>query len=372
MFDRARARRSLRKWARAAVASLSLLLAIFVFAAPGVARAQDFGDWTVTCDNVRDCAAFGFPASDSDLDGVIAFRRSDGAEDMGKAAVTLYVDGAKGSAPLTLKVDGKPIAGVKTERTGLSGQSGRDGFTTEISPDEMNAFVTALRRGSVLTIAASGGKDRADISLRGAVAALLRMDDLQGRVGTPTALIRKGGKPFVATVPPAPVIEAARLPDIKGNPELATRLRKAQSKYLAKNCDDVSNLEDVSDLVEPLDASRTLVGLVCQTGAYNFTTAFWVVTGGDVAKAAPAMFDAPGAAAGNVLTNVGFDRKTATLDFFHKGRGLGDCGVAGKYVWTGSKFALLSYSEMKACRGLASEDWPTVWRARLSGPQPAK
>ena len=349
-----------------------LLLAILFFAFPHVSLAQDYGDWTVACDNVRDCAAFGFPAQDADINGVASFRRGGEAQSEAKASVSLFVDGAKGTEPLKLTVDGKPIAGVKAERTGLSGQSARDGFTTEISADELGPFVAALRRGRVLTIATRGGKERADISLRGAVAALLRMDDLQGRVGTKTALIRKGGKPFVATVPPAPVIEAARLPEIKGSPELATRLRKAKSRYLDANCDDVSNLEGPADVVEPLDDSRSLVGLACQTGAYNFTTAFWTVTGDDVSAAAPVAFETPGAPAERILTNASFDRKTATLRFFRKDRGLGDCGAAGEYVWTGAKFALLSYAVMKACRGLAPEDWPTVWRARLSAPQPAK
>ena len=333
--------------------------------------AQEFGDWTVQCDNLRDCAAFGFPAENADINGVISFRRDGDAQDA-KADVSLFVDGAKGTAPLTVTIDGKPIEGVASKRTGSSGQSGRDGFTTAISAGELAPFIAALRRGLTLTVATSDGKETANISLRGAVASLLRMDDLQGRVGTQSALIRKGRSAFTKAVPQLPLVAVPSLPGIEGDAELAGKLRKAQSAYLAKNCDDVSNLEGVADLVEPLDATRSLVGLACQSGAYNFTTAFWIVAGADVATAAPVSFEAPGAPAGNVLTNIGFDKNTATLSFFRKDRGLGDCGAEGTYVWTGSKFALLSYAAMRVCRGLASQDWPAVWRAKVSGPEPIK
>lgn len=371
MFDSARRGFPARTRFAAAAAAVVLLFAIFLVAFPPALQAQEFGDWTVQCDNLRGCAAFGFPAENADINGVIAFRRDGDAQDA-KAEVSLFVDGAKETAPLTLTIDGKPIEGVATRRTGSSGQSGREGFTTAISAGELAPFVAALRRGLVLTIAADGGKEKANISLRGAVASLLRMDDLQGRVGAQTALIRKGTNVFTAAAPQLPTISVPPLPDIKGDAEVAAKLRKAEAAYLAKNCDDVSSLEGVSDLVEPLDKTHTLVGLVCRSGAYNFATAFWIVAGADAATAAPVSFEAPGTPAGNVLTNVAFDRKTAALSFFDKGRGLGDCGVEGTYVWTGSKFALLSYAAMRVCRGLASQDWPAVWRAKVSEPTPIK
>jgi hypothetical protein len=79
----------------------------------------------------------------------------------------------------------------------------------------------------------------------------------------------------------------------------------------------------------------------------------------------PVKFDAPGRTPDNSLVNAEFDKQTGAIEFYRKDRGLGDCGATGKYVWTGSMFALASYAAMGPCRGVPSQDWPILWRARV-------
>jgi hypothetical protein len=57
--------------------------------------------------------------------------------------------------------------------------------------------------------------------------------------------------------------------------------------------------------------------------------------------------------------------KTGRISYFAKGRGIGDCGVAGGYAWTGSSFVLTELSMMGECRGIGSDDWITLFRSEV-------
>jgi hypothetical protein len=107
---------------------------------------------------------------------------------------------------------------------------------------------------------------------------------------------------------------------------------------------------------------------MCWRGAYNETYAFFVYREGE-GRAAPAVFQQATLrgeeATSNTLTNPDFNRKALTLGFFDRGRGLGDCGQEGRYVWDGRQFALLELTSMPACRGVLLTDWPPTWRARV-------
>jgi hypothetical protein len=347
------------------ISGLIALVLGFSFGAP--ARAADFRDWTVGCDNIRGCTAIGFPPEDQDGGGYVRIERPGGPDGQAKIRLFLYAEEAKKGASLRLTADGAPIAGVAAEREART-EADVDGYATELSAQELKPFIAALRKSGALNLATADGKSKVDISLAGAVAALRKVDDIQGRIGTQTALIDIGGKPASA-VPDAPalpvVVPAIAPPGLKENPGLAAKLRKRIKKEHPDACDDLPEGGAANDEATPLNKTQTLVALACSSGAYNFGSDFWIVTSGDVAKAVPASFEAPGEKPGNSLFNADFDAKTATLSFFYKGRGVGDCGSAGKYVWTGKGFALLEYSAMEACRGLLSDDWPVLWRAKV-------
>lgn len=347
------------------ISGLVALGLAFSFGAP--ARAADFREWTVGCDNIKDCTAIGFPPEDQDGGGFIRVERAGGPDGRAKIRLFLYAEEAKKGASLRLTADGAPIAGVAAEREARTGQD-VDGYAIEISPPELKPFIAALRKSHALNLATADGKSKVDISLAGAVAALRNVDDIQGRIGTQTALIDVGDKPASA-VPDAPalpvIVPEIAPPGLNENPALAAKLRKRIAKEHPDECDALPEGGGANDEATPLNKTQTLVALACSSGAYNFGSDFWIVTSGDVARAVPASFEAPGEKPGNSLFNADFDRKTATLSFFYKGRGVGDCGDAGKYVWTGKGFALLEYSAMGACRGVSLDDWPVLWRARL-------
>ncbi len=59
-----------------------------------------------------------------------------------------------------------------------------------------------------------------------------------------------------------------------------------------------------------------------------------------------------------------YDADTKRLRSFYKGRGIGDCGSAGAWLWNGKEFALESYWLKVDCDGdlFDPEEVPDKWR----------
>ncbi|RYG06618.1 MAG: DUF1176 domain-containing protein, partial [Burkholderiales bacterium] len=114
-----------------------------------------------------------------------------------------------------------------------------------------------------------------------------------------------------------------------------------------------------------LDGKRSLVSLTCSLGAYNASNSFWIVENGAVAGARPVEFPWTDDSEKNTLVNGEFEPKTGRIDYFAKGRGVGDCGALGGYAWTGAGFALTGFSMMGECRGIGSDDWITLFRSEI-------
>ena len=80
---------------------------------------------------------------------------------------------------------------------------------------DARAAIDAMAQGKVMTIR---GASTQDVSLHGAAAALLWIDEKQGRLDTPTALIRRGSRPaaLVPIAPPLPTVTPAPAVDQVG------------------------------------------------------------------------------------------------------------------------------------------------------------
>lgn len=325
---------------------------------------KTFRDWVAGCDNLRGCTALSLPAEAASNIGFLKLERS--AEPASAASLSLRLRGEQLKAPLNVQLllDGAPFpAAGKSLPTRRDDE---DMATVLLSGADTEALIAAARKATRLTAKLAG--KTYDISLAGSVAAMLWIDEQQGRLGGASALIRKGPATTVPAVPALPVITARATvgfpaPDAKATKAMAVALRKHLKQVDPDLCDDGGDADTDSDNVWSLDASTKLVGLLCSRGAYNVTTGFWSVTGNDVAKARKVAFPQPGANSDNLLINASFDPATGQVGFFGKARGIGDCGSAGNYAWTGSSFVLTAFSEMPECRGVDPEDWPTLYRS---------
>jgi hypothetical protein len=346
----------MKAWLMAAAA-----LAFAIVLGGGAAHAagtKTVKDWTAVCNNLGDCTAFGFSEEGSDTDAYLKIERQAGPA--GPLRVSLVYDSAdkQPAQTWTLSLDGKPIAGLGP----VHAAAGENGARATLTGPAADRLVAALLGGKSLELDA-GGKSLEEVSLAGSAAILLWVDDAQGRVGTVTALTRKGPAPAAsvhARLSP-PLVVAAAPASQAGLPKHAPKSVVAHDA----ECDQGSAPNDVIVRLAP---GVVLWGPECNSGAYNQVNDFFI---GDehAGHLNPVKFpEAPGSSpsegGGDALMNVEYQPKTQMLSSFSKGRGIGDCGGNEAWVWTGKAFALAHEEIMPECRGVPSQDWPSLYVSR--------
>lgn len=332
---------------------------------PSVTRT--FGNWTAVCDNGNDCWAY---ATAKDFDsGWVILRYSAGPS----AQVEVKVgDWSDTPGPLTLSVDSQTV------KAASQASDGRDGAMIERFED-LPDFIAKLGQGQTLGVDSADPDSAPSISLQGAAAAFLWIDERQGRLGTTTALVRKGDRP-ASSVPPAPalpVVRAAAAVSQAGLSQEPTLPASLESLPEVKECRadlDRGNGQEPSkdDDVARLSDDTLLWSVLCFQGAYNTGHRFFL-TGNDGQNPRPVFLRSTdqqgedvGVADDFILINAGYDPESRTVSSFSKGRGLGDCGAAYVWTWTGRDFVLTEEQVMVNCAGMWPDLWPTTWRSRGS------
>lgn len=325
------------------------LFAATAAASPAPASLKTFGDWIVGCDNGRACGARSL-LPDDDLEALtFSIDRGAGAADAPTIDLTSDNDGV-----VALTADGKRLAVRLSTVNGVTRVVGTDAF----------AFIEGIKPAKRMGLLNAKGAEVSHASLSGLNAALLYMDEQQKRLGTVTALVRKGAKPASA-VPATPVLPVIASPvAAKMAPRLLT---KANLAAILKplECEPEAG-DDYQPVYARLDARTTLaiVPHPCGNGAYNyFSYAFLVDNAGKYVRA---RFDAPtgmGPDDDGTLVNADWDAKLNLVTTYAKGRGIGDCGSAQTFAWDGTRFRLSEQADMGECRG--STDYITTWRAKV-------
>jgi hypothetical protein len=221
----------------------------------------------------------------------------------------------------------------------------------------LTAAQTAALLPALLTDAPlvwSARKTTWTVSTKGANAVLLKMDDMQGRIGTPGALVRKGTRPESSVLPalPVPVIIAAPVADDKPRSDLVpaaqrqallAELRKTLGDRNDNNCEAFE--ENARDPDKPtiyrLSASRLLVSVGCYVAAYNSGDAYWVTN-----------LHAPYSPV--LVTNSANDYSGGRIFYSARGRGVGDCMQSDTWTWDGNKFIHTSSLTTGMCKEIAA------------------
>ena len=328
-------------------------------AAPPIQRY--FKDWLLVCDNGRRCTAKAVPADPDDGLGSIGMTVVRDAGPEGPLSVSIYkADGAMDPAETVL--DDTPLRPpYRTDKDGA----------LHLSGEPAAAFLRRVRKGRLLRGAHTD--DGLWVRLSGLSAALLAMDDAQGRVGTVTALAKLGPRPASAAppAPPLPAVHAAPPPPaLKNGKALAAAVRRAKAGALkAAEC-GIGNTPD--DEAEPLSPTEAVVLLGCGMGAYQSWSLAFRVPREAPARAGPLRLPpAPSSGErrsnddGLTFTEPTYDPATATFSTSAKGRGLADCGFSTAWVFDGRDFQLAEHAEQTRCGGQDAE-WPVVWRTRVT------
>lgn len=355
---------------RPALALASAVIpALLWLGAPARAEVKTFRDFVAACDNARDCVAYGLGA---DIVGAYLKIERGGTPDA-TPKITFAVDLPSASS-FTLAFD-DPALNAALPKGPFSGpaKDENNARVTVSEPAAVAALLDALRKAKTLRVTRKdppGGTASdpvgSELSMAGAVAALLWIDEQQKRLGTTTALIRRSDKPAsTVPAPPAlPVVAAA-----KANPApLEKHLPKAIEAKRLTLCGDGED-EAKFDEAKRLSGTQILYSFNCPSlsGAYNHAYAYLVAPEDAPQAARTPDFILPPEQKRNdkdiILVNADFDATTATLTTFSKGRGIGDCGTETEWIWDGKAFRVVSYRNMPYCRGVSLDDWPALYRA---------
>lgn len=315
-----------------------------------VGKLQPFRDWVLGCDNRLACSLVGVAADDGTA-AYAVLRRAAGSAAAPEVLLVLTT-GQPRAETVSVSVSG----GNGTRTWGPYPMGDHPGGRAAHVPDaEISTLIAALKAGDRMTLLPDGaaGEQASPlaISLRGTAAALLAMDERQGRVGTETALTRPGPLPASA-VPGEPTV-----PDIEDRPIRQTsRIPRPEDAP----ADPAPGCETIPPLGFDLGKGAGLWARCVSAGAYNILYEFWLVRDG---AAEPARFDLPGRTRDDphslFAPTVGETGRSLRSRYL--GRGAGDCGVITDWAWTGEAFVPLRVREMDACSGVAPEDWPVLW-----------
>ncbi|ALB54961.1 DUF1176 domain-containing protein [Cronobacter universalis NCTC 9529] len=282
-------------------------------------------DWGMVCDNTGTCRVDAYEA-DEGTGGSLLLTRKAGPDAPITAMIRLgdMDDDVKPSkGPMRLEIDGKNL-GTLTEN--------RKEETWQLNEAQTAAVIKAVKgKGGVVF---TSDNRRFALSAAGASAVLLKMDDVQGRIGTPGAIMKKGDKPESA-VPapvPAPVIHAAAVSDAQPTTltgaALATLLPRLEATKLdGDSCDGLTDetLRNEPVTVTPLSDGKALISATCWRAAYNEGNGYWVID--DALKGKPTL-----------VTLIGSDYDKGVITSVQRGRGIGDCMGIASWTWDGKAF----------------------------------
>jgi hypothetical protein len=339
----------------------SLLLLFFFNASVQAAPLQKtFTDWQITCNNLNHCVARNIPG-DNGL--VMTISRHAGVNDRPLLRIDYgnrYTGELKGEALAdNLLLDQQRL------RPDFKHWTIEMHHLTTSHPIAIDEFLAQIMNADNIQFTA---RPQAMISLHGLKAALLLMDDIQGRVGTLSAWIKRGNRK-VWEVPPEPALPLLRRFDRSPAPltreETSGLIDFGTWRVNADECSLDPMRREVR--VAPLTDSRALLLVSCEMGAYNVIDLAFEVTRSQpwVARGLTLTlpFVPPQRTEKNMeIINAEYDAATGQLYTFAKGRGLGDCGNASRWQFIGQEFVLAEYAEESTCDAWhGSDDWPTLW-----------
>jgi uncharacterized protein len=318
---------------------------------PPLPQYKEFKDWLLACDNGGRCEAKGF--AESDGTSVLRIARDPGPD--GRVEISLEAGDRFGVADLRLDDTAVP--------KGWWADKSKDGdyLLTVDGQQNTTDVLQALLTGTTLTL----GGDAGEVSLNGITAALLGMDDAQGRVGTRTALIHPGTV-AASTVPAGPALPVLKPPAPAPAPlsdstakTLIAGVRSSQEAALS-DC-TVAPDEPRYDQAVALTDTEALVMVDCIHGAYQTNFVVFRAPVKDAKAAQRLVLPNPTGDAFDEFMGSDYEAASGEFTFSAKGRGPADCGESASWIFDGKDFQLNSFNRQDKCSGLPG-DWPTLWR----------
>lgn len=330
-------------------------------ATPDAPLQKVFRNWQVTCNNLNDC-----DIRNLDEGLRIILERKAGAD----GSVELKFQAFGNDSPEGIWLDGKEWP---TDITFSKASDDDFNVASSTRLATIQQWIQASKNALALSLSPQG--DAA--SLSGLNAALLLVDERQGRLKNQTALLRVGNnEPAMVPARPAAPAFDFRVPDVMqlDNAQmLIDGAIKTNSALLEKeSCEPNAENRGRSE-AQPLNDKQVLVLLNCGLGAYQSSSMLFISDRTDPTRSASLTLPLPLPGENGQpemlswFTEAEYDPKTATLFFSGRGRGIADCGHSGSWKYDGKIFHLASYNSQPSCNGGEPGDWPSVWVTAGSG-----
>lgn len=320
-------------------------------------------DWQVVCDNTLTCRAAGYAEDDQFDTPASILLTALPKVSLPSATVQFLPEVSKqNNTDVELWLNGKNYGEIQPDA---------DGYNYDLSPQQTKYLINQARLKTKIEIRV--GSERWTISDKGMSAVLLKLDETQGRVGTPLALVSKNStnQQIPKSAKAKPVIKKASA--YADNKQLdSSKLVYFQkninkwididAKQLVGSDDDMGNCELVNPKTEEyqriqeygsdrlgwkftaVDANHTLASHLCWQGAYNEGYVYWLINHRTPSET-------------KLITTAGSEYSDGEIWAMHKGRGIGDCWSRTTWIWNGKTFAKSEEATTGMCRGFAGGAW---------------
>ena len=307
----------------------------------------NYQDWDLVCDNTGTCRMAGYQDESSDPVSILFTRAAgENAAVEGKFTILPFGEADRDvqvGQDIEIWLNGKSLGTVKH----IS-----DDAPDKLTEEQTKALLSGLKKESEIRL--TYGKTTLKVSDKGAAAAMLKMDEFQQRLNTPSALIRQGQEKHAVLAPKVePQIDAVSVKNRK-----TTELKLGEKQYdnvlalLRKahdGCVD-EDLESQDITIYPLTHNKVLAEALCFKGAYQSTN-YYAVLDDKLSNVEQVLAEQ--------YNEAGYDEKQgyAFVRGSYKGRALGDCWAGQDAVWNGKIFIRTSHWMTGACKGLPGGTW---------------
>ena len=326
---------------------LLTLLPVAAMATSIKAIGENYQDWDLVCDNTGTCRMAGYQEKGDDPVSILFTRAAgENAAVEGKFTILPFGEADRDvqvGQDIEIWLNGKSLGTVKH----IS-----DDAPDKLTEEQTKALLSGLKKESEIRL--TYGKTTLKVSDKGAAAAMLKMDEFQQRLNTPSALIRQGQEKHAVLAPQAaPKIEAV---SVNNHKTIELKRGEKQFKHVLAllrkaydGCVD-EDLESQDITLYPLTQNKVLAEALCASGAYQSTN-YYAVLDDKLSKVEQVLADQ--------YNGVGGDRKQgyAFVRGAYKGRGAGDCWSIQDAVWNGKIFILTSEWTTGSCKRFPDGAW---------------
>ena len=326
---------------------LLTLLPVAAMATSIKAIGENYQDWDLVCDNTGTCRMAGYQDESSDPVSILFTRAAgENAAVEGKFTILPFGEADRDvqvGQDIEIWLNGKSLGTVKH----IS-----DDAPDKLTEEQTKALLSGLKKESEIRL--TYGKTTLKVSDKGAAAAMLKMDEFQQRLNTPSALIRQGQEKHAVLAPKVePQIDAVSVKNRK-----TTELKLGEKQYdnvlalLRKahdGCVD-EDLESQDITIYPLTHNKVLAEALCFKGAYQSTN-YYAVLDDKLSKVEQVLEDQ--------YNFAYYDEKLNALivEGSYKSSGLAESWYGYEAAWNGKTFITTAEHTSGSSKGFIGGAW---------------